>query len=252
VSAPHTRRAAPPKEEIAVRISRVCLVLSVCAAALVQTPRAEASEPEIVLDNRDLGRDLARRDAEERRARYQGDSPFAEDQPSSRRAEEERFRPLAVTLNPLTLLLGRLGANVEFLPAPHHGIMLNPYYSSASLESGPFKTKFESYGAELGYHFYTGKRGANGFFVGPSFVLTRTKMSSSCADLGCEADPEVDFLSYGVALDLGGQVVFGNGVTLGAGGGLMYLKSSAVADGSTTLRFEGSVPRLLFTVGYSI
>jgi hypothetical protein len=173
------------------------------------------------------------------------------DRPS---AEEQswRFRPLALTVNPLTLLFGRVGANVEVLPVEHHAIMLNPYFSNVSLETAETKTEYFSWGGELGYHFYTGKKGANGFFVGPSFVFTRTRATAECVSVGCNTDPEVAFTTYGAALDLGGQHVFDNGVTLGGGGGIMYLKSSAEADGDTVLQFQGVVPRVLFTVGYSI
>jgi hypothetical protein len=163
-----------------------------------------------------------------------------------------RFRPLALTVNPLTLLFGRVGANVEVLPAEHHGIMLNPYFSNVSLETAETKTEFFSWGGELGYHFYTGKKGANGFFIGPSFVFTRTHANAECVNVGCSVDPEVEFTTYGAALDLGAQHVFDNGITLGGGGGLMYLKSSAEAEGDTVLQFEGVLPRVLFTVGYSI
>jgi hypothetical protein len=166
--------------------------------------------------------------------------------------EGTRFRPLALTINPLTLMFGRFGANVEFLPAEHHAIMLNPYYSSASIELGEVRTSYRSLGAELGYHFYTGSKGANGFFVGPSFLMMRTELEAQCMNVGCDLDPEATVSTYGVALDLGGQHVFDNGITLGAGAGLMYLKSSARADGDTVLKFEGVLPRILFTVGYSI
>lgn len=166
--------------------------------------------------------------------------------------ETTRFRPLALTINPLSLMFGRIGANVEFLPAEHHGIMLNPYYSSVSVELGEIETRYTSLGGELGYHFYTGSKGANGFFVGPSFLMSRTTLNAECMKVGCDADPEATITTYGVAVDLGGQHVFDNGITLGGGGGLMYLKSSAEAEGDTVLKFEGVLPRFLFTVGYSI
>jgi hypothetical protein len=164
----------------------------------------------------------------------------------------DNFHPLALTLNPLSLLLGRIGANVEYLPAKHHAIMLNPYMSSAKVESSDVKTSFSSYGAELGYHFYTGNKGANGFYVGPSVLVVRTTAKDECINGACSAAADVDFLTYGAALDFGGQYVSDGGFTIGGGAGAMYLRSSASADGSKTMKFEGFVPRVLFTVGYSI
>ncbi len=229
-------------------------------------PGALSTDPEseTIIDNQNLGDDLARRDAAARREKYQGDSPFATggasaDPTADRRYDgeradekEDRFRPLAMTLNPITLVLGRFGANVEYLPAPHHGIMLNPYYSSYSIEFGGGETTYQLMGAELGYHFYTGERGANGFFAGPSFVFMYSSLSSSCNQPGCSADEDASISTYGVAMDVGGQAVLANGFTIGGGGGIMYLRSSGEAEGSTGIRFAGTVPRLLFTIGYSI
>ena len=161
------------------------------------------------------------------------------------------FHPVALTLNPLSLLLGRIGANVEYLPAKHHAIMLNPYMSSVSVESTNVKTSFSSYGAELGYHFYTGSKGANGFYVGPSLMAMRTTSKAECTG-PCTGSADVDFLTYGAALDFGRQYVSDGGFTIGGGGGAMYLRSTASPDGSNTVKFEGFVPRILFTVGYSI
>jgi hypothetical protein len=217
------------------------------------------SDGDVVFDNRAL----RVRQAEERREQYQGDSPFADAMPADERGpagpdrgtqerSSTRFRPVALTLNPLTLALGRIGLNVEALPAPHHGIMLNPYYSSASVESETVETSYKSFGGELGYHFYSGARGANGFFVGPSLVFTRTTISDECRAVGCTKQADGALTTYGVAFDVGGQAVLDNGFTIGGGGGVMYLKSSSSANGSRFLKFEGTLPRFLFTVGYSI
>lgn len=238
-----------------------CLVAAEAFGAVASAQTLARHRADVILDNQALGDELARKDAADRRAKYQGDSPFADDTTRDRSTDsylpresqsETTFRPLALTLNPITLVLGRFGLNAEYLPVPHHGIMINPYYSSASLETETVSTSYESFGGELGYHFYTGTRGANGFFAGPSFVFTRTEQRAECVEVGCGADEGASFTTYGVAVDVGGQYVWDNGVTLGAGGGIMYLKSSASAGEGSVIRFEGTVPRILFTVGYSI
>jgi hypothetical protein len=248
----------------AQRLRHRSIVVYALGAAIGLLALDARAADDVVLDNQTLGDDMARKDAADRRAKYQGDSPFADDATrddsyrewQDRREQEHekqtRFRPLALTANPLTLVLGRIGANIEYLPVPHHGIMVNPYYSSVTVETTQARSEYEFFGGELGYHFYTGKKGANGFFVGPSFVYMRTTSSSECLEVGCSVEPEIDFTTYGVALDLGGQVVFDNGITLGAGGGLMYLRSSGGAEGGSLIKFQGTLPRILFTIGYSI
>jgi hypothetical protein len=92
--------------------------------------------------------------------------------------EEEELKHLTLTANPLSLILTRVGVNVEYLPIKHHAIVLNPYFQAASAGSDDNKTTYTNFGAELGYHFYTGDRGANGFFVGPSLLYQRTNATS--------------------------------------------------------------------------
>src|SRR5262249_35846127 len=52
----------------------------------------------------------------------QKDAPKEDDE------EDSEFKSFALTANPLSLALLRVGVNIEYLPAKHHGIMLNPYY----------------------------------------------------------------------------------------------------------------------------
>jgi hypothetical protein len=60
---------------------------------------------------------------------------------------------------------------------------------------------------------------------------------------------------YGVAFDLGGQHITKGGFTIGGGIGVMYLKLASTAAAGTqtssTLKFEGVLPRFLLTIGYS-
>ena len=161
---------------------------------------------------------------------------------------EEPFRHVALTANPFTLLgMLRVGVNVEYLPIAHHGIILNPYFTSWSVGFGSAKTWLRYGGFELGYHFYSGHKGANGFFAGPSFVF-------NSGSVGTEFDDESDKVSlnsYGVAFDFGGQHVFDGGITVGGGAGLMHLKSSAKAKDDAFVKFDGTWPRVLLTFGYS-
>lgn len=167
---------------------------------------------------------------------------------------EEELKHFALTLNPLSLILTRVGINVEYMLARHHGIMVNPFFQSISADSGQLSTKYTNVGGELAYHFYTGNRGANGFFVGPFVTFISQSATSSGGGVSADASATI----FGGGLDLGGQHVFRNGFTIGAGGGVMYLKQSAEAtatNGTLTssgfAKFDGVFPRFLFTIGWS-
>lgn len=145
------------------------------------------------------------------------------------------FKPLAITLNPLSLSFLRFGANVEYLVARHHAIVVNPFVGAGS---------FTTLGAEAGYRFYLGTRGAHGLFAGPSLVFAHAMF------------PAGSLQTFGGAVDVGYQHVFDNGFTIGGGAGLMVLSESVWATVGESLvdltgTFDQVVPRLLFTVGYS-
>ena len=159
--------------------------------------------------------------------------------------EEEKFHPVTLTVNPLSLLLTRIGANVEWLPAKHHAIELNPFGWFTSTGDGAAKTDYTSFGGELQYKFYSGKNGANGFFVGPFVTYINLKVKTAGA--------ETTTSSYGAGLDVGAQHIFDSGFTIGGGFGFMYLNASTDSrlESSSTVKFKGTIPRLLFTVGWS-
>jgi hypothetical protein len=132
--------------------------------------------------------------------------------------------------------------------------VLNPYFQLASAGTDELKTSYTNYGAELGYHFYTGSRGANGFFVGPSLVFMQSNASTKSSVAGQTNEAKNSTLVYGAALDIGGQHVTKGGFTIGAGVGVMYLtasSSSSANQTSSTIKVSGVLPRFLFTVGYS-
>lgn len=175
---------------------------------------------------------------------------------SDGRPSDDPFRSIALTLNPISLAIGRIGLNAEWLPTTHHAIVLNPFgqFTSAGSEGDVGgKTSYSNFGAELGYRLYTGSRGANGFFVGPFVTALTSSSKTSINYQGTKSEGSTTFFAYGGGLDLGGQHVFKNGFTIGGGAGIMYLASSASSTGasSSTVKFEGVLPRFLFTAGYS-
>jgi Protein of unknown function (DUF3575) len=161
--------------------------------------------------------------------------------------EEPTLRPLAVTLNPLPLTLGRLSANVEWLLAPHHALVLSPNVLLFSTDRGGrydlrseglgFATQDSSgFGGELGYHYWwRWRESLSGPFFGPSLLLGATTKASVGTTTGAQA-------YWGAALDAGGQVVLPAGFTLGAGIGLGFVDMAS----------SGAVfPRFLLQLGWS-
>jgi hypothetical protein len=170
--------------------------------------------------------------------------------------EAKPFKSWSLELNPLAATIGRYSIQAEWLPMEHHAIVLNPHFDHTSSTVGgsdglpSYTESFTGFGGELGYRFYTGSRGANGFFVGPSFLLANYSPS-----VGGQSGPS--FTSVGGAVDIGGQFIVGPGIVIGGGFGLQY---TAVSGGGNTdgmplltqaLVGDGLRPRFLLSAGYA-
>lgn len=170
--------------------------------------------------------------------------------------KEAPFRSHAVTANALSLLLLRTSVNFEILPAVHHSIIVNPSFMHWPKDMfGSSSSSLTIAGIEVGYRFYSGKKGPNGFFIGPSFLYNYVHTpDSNYVDNyddyhGYSEDETVHVM--GLAIDLGGQHVFDDGFTIGGGFGVAYVKISDADDEVPDGVITGAFPRLLFTVGYS-
>ncbi len=182
--------------------------------------------------------------------------PVNPDRPTPAPAAEVEHKQFTVNVNPLSYTIGRYGADVQFLPLAHHAIVLNPFFANTKAEvsssingqTSTYEQKFSGFGGELGYRFYTGERGANGFFVGPSLIAGTYTASATGSE-------KVSFSSIGYAVDLGGQHIFRNGFTIGGGFGLQYTKvNKDFTDLPLTagvLAGGGFRPRFLLALGYS-
>ncbi|HVJ14465.1 MAG TPA: hypothetical protein VM686_03450 [Polyangiaceae bacterium] len=174
---------------------------------------------------------------------------------------EHAFKSFAVEANPLGLFIGHYSVNVEWLPAMHHALVLNPHYDSVTAEVtvsdgtnsvATFEENFTGGGAELGYRYYTGRAGPNGFFVGPALLLGAYTASNSDFT-GSEA---TSFSRVGFAVDIGGQAVIDPGFVIGGGFGLQRTWVNGVDDYSGELPLSAEVlvgsgvrPRFLFSMG---
>lgn len=160
---------------------------------------------------------------------------------------EDLSRPVAVTVNPLALALGRLGANVEVLFAPHHALVLSPNvllfhvdrggrYNFASEGVGFASPGASGFGAELGYHYWwTWRRTLMGPYLGPSLLVGGTNGA-------LVGDGSTLQWYVGAALDGGAQAVLPGGFTFGGGFGVGF-----VTMASNTALF----PRVLLQLGWS-
>ena len=164
------------------------------------------------------------------------------------------FKSLAVEINPLAASIGRYSIQGEWLPVEHQALVLNPHLDHVSTNVGfgggaTISDSFTGFGTELGYRYYTGSRGANGFFVGPSVLVAHYSESA--------AGQSTSFNSIGGAVDVGGQFLIGPGVIVGFGVGLQYTKNSlnGSTDGlgfaASAIAGDGLRPRALLTVGYA-
>ena len=161
--------------------------------------------------------------------------------------EEPEERRVALTLNPLGLVWGRLSANVEVQLAPRHSLIVSPNalvlpaerggaHNTVSQGLGFASRGSSSIGVEIGYHYWWYWRSSlRGPFLGPSLLLGSTTQ----ANVG---DPTQGQTYWGLAFDFGGQEVLPGGFTIGGGAGLGLIH---LADST------GVFPRVLFQIGWS-
>jgi hypothetical protein len=166
------------------------------------------------------------------------------------------IKHFSLELNPLGVAIGRYSVQGEYMLAKHHAVTLNPFFNHTpvtytvngnSVDGG----SLTGFGGEAGYRFYTGSRGANGFFIGPSLLF-----GSYSADAP-GGGPSTSFTSVGGAVDLGGQAIIGPGIVIGAGAGLQWtsiskdLNTENLNLAPTMIAGGGVRPRFLLAVGYS-
>jgi Protein of unknown function (DUF3575) len=135
-------------------------------------------------------------------------------------------RHFSLELNPLSLIIGRISAQLLIVPVNHHALVLNPFYAWTT--TNPIYTddaqgnatqlpvqKFTGFGGEIGYRYYTGLGGPRGFFVGPSFII---------ADMNVKAQngSSTSYTDLGFAVDVGYQLLVIDRVSLAVGAGVQY------------------------------
>jgi hypothetical protein len=181
-----------------------------------------------------------------------------------------RHRTFTVEWNPLSLFIDKWSFNINIVPGNHHGITLNPFYVNNS--TVPFATgidangnpltlpngtpytlnvlpqRFEGFGGEIGYRYYTGLEGPRGFFAGPSVLLapfTATAPNGS----------KTSFFDLGFAADIGFEALLADTIALSVGGGLQYtIPSKSLPqqqDPASIYANQRVYPRMLLSLGYA-
>jgi hypothetical protein len=176
------------------------------------------------------------------------------------RVEDESTKPIAVTVNPAALLIGRYGGNVEVVVARHHAIVASGYAQAYTLTlvrnmippeaRDHLRDAPLTAGGEIGYRLYSGSRGADGLFVGPSFLLTPLVYPAIANHDTIELVP---YHVPGVAVDVGAQAVTSIGLTIGGGIGVEYLAYQLPNDPHRVpIGVEPHwLPRVLLQAGWS-
>lgn len=120
----------------------------------------------------------------------------------------------ALELNPLPVMFGKFGGNLELALAPHHALIVSPaYFSVTNYFHGPE--------AELGYRFYFRERTLSGPFVGLGVLGGAFQYhadSGSCGAAGCSSEEPSTFV-LGGTFELGWQWIVDK-LVLGVGAGL--------------------------------
>jgi hypothetical protein len=158
----------------------------------------------------------------------------------------------AFSYNPLGLLVGgRISLNFEWSPVEHHALVISPHFvhTTANVATAPGVAEslsFTGFGSELGYRYYTGHRGMNGIFFGPSLIFG--------AFHGSVPSGSRAFTNAGLAIDIGVEEILWDHFVVGAGAGLQLLTVSHdfgdLPTGPSMIAASGFKPRLLLEAGY--
>ena len=105
---------------------------------------------------------------------------------------------------------------------------------------------FTGVGTELGYRYYTGTRGMNGIFVGPSVIV-------GVYNAGLPMGNQL-FTNVGIAGDVGVQESLWDHLVVGGGAGIEDLQVSHdfgdLPTGPSTIASTGVKPRFILEAGY--
>jgi len=146
-----------------------------------------------------------------------------------------------------------MGFNVEYMVVKHVGIMFNPFFYKPDDDRDNYTVRETALAFELGFHLYAGKRGANGYYFGPSLIVSHHKETERYYIGNSQSiSDHRSVQSFGYAIDAGYQSVSSSGFTVGAGFGYMVVGRTSPFTFRIMEHLQTAGPRFLFTVGYSL
>jgi hypothetical protein len=174
------------------------------------------------------------------------------DVPTKKKDTSAEERTVVFTINPMSAVIGRYGADFQIVASEHHAFGVNLHAdhvrSTSNADGLPLEGKIDGQGAELAYRIYAGSGGASGFFIGPSLLLARHTVTIA------DANP-IALSQVGWALDAGVETVYESGLVLSIGVGVQHCSSGKdlpkLPSIATAALGEGWLPRLLFGVGFA-
>lgn len=170
-------------------------------------------------------------------------------------AEDPRPRH-TITANPLSLLTGTFGlevetasskrsVGVEAAPPRRASWFVGPSFAYASRSENSTTSSLFGLGATAGVRIFTGDQAPHGFWLGPQLLF-----------LWITGDSGSNTSAHAVAYDVAGLVgytwVSDNGFVLSLGGGLQYINMKLELrdfDGTRTIGVDGVFPALRLAVG---
>lgn len=174
-------------------------------------------------------------------------------------------RIFSVEWNPLSLIINKLSVQLVVVPVDHHALVLNPFYTwtstspidiynDQSLQNNNAPAaqlptqKFEGFGGEIGYRYYSGLGGPRGLFVGPSLILAGMTANA-------QNGSQTSYFDFGVAADVGYELIVLDSLSLAVGAGVQYATPSKTIPNQ---QFPADVyanskvmPRALASIGWA-
>jgi hypothetical protein len=164
-------------------------------------------------------------------------------------AYENRLRTFTVLGDATALVNAHFSVELQVVPWQHHALRMAPFCLLADnhlwfiSDVGDDRIQL-SCGGELGYRYYTGERGANGFFVGPSLLLAHRHIDAGLDSAG-NSVAAVGYVYGGPALDIGVQGMSTQGFTVGGGVGAALVRKF---ESGASFHIDS---RVFINVGYS-
>jgi len=154
-----------------------------------------------------------------------------------------------VFINPLGLLFGVFGAEVDFRVADFMTLNVGGSYYRRSVTLLDANTTTNAYGGDFGAQFFPFGRAFNQLYVYPRVSYSRASATRTQPGF---ADASADSSLLGVGATVGYQWVWNPGFSLRLGAGMAYFTALAKDEASTVeISLAGVLPQLDASLGWT-